>query len=142
MGWFLLRHLNRVRVAFEGDFLLAIVLGEIAHHNICRYYSNGRKTEHARGIDLEHPDGWPDLESCNAYSLSMATGIPRETVRRKAAELVTRGWVQRDSRGGYRVTAGPSRHFSGDFNVRSLVDLLETADELRKILKREERPHG
>lgn len=134
MGWFLLRHLQRVRVAFDGDFLLAIVLGEIAHHNICHYYSSGRRIQGARGVDYENPDGLPVLEACNAYSLSTATGIPRETVRRKAAELVNRGWVKRDARGGYLVTPEASRHFSTDFNVRSLADLMETADALRNIL--------
>ena len=135
MGWFLLRHLQRVRVAFDGDFLLAIVLGEIAHHNICRYYSSGRRIESIRDVDYEDPDGLPHLESCNAYSLSNATGIPRETVRRKISKLVKRGWIKRDARGGFLVTQEPSRHFSADFNVRSLADLMETADALRKILE-------
>lgn len=135
MGWFLLRHLHRIRVAFEGDFLLAIILGEIAHHNICRYYSSGRRIEGTRGVDYENPDGLPHLESCNAYSLSNATGIPRETVRRKAFELVKRGWVKRDERGGFLLTPEASRHFSADFNVRSLTDMFETVDELRMILE-------
>ena len=135
MGWFLFRHLQRVRIAFEGDFLLAVVLGEIAHHNICRYYSSGRRIEGIRNVDFEDPDGLPCLESCNAYSLSSATGIPRETVRRKAAELLKRGWIKCDPRGGYITTPETSRHFSHDFNVRSLADLLETADALRKILE-------
>ena len=30
LGWFLLRHLQRVRVAFDGDFLLAIALTTLA----------------------------------------------------------------------------------------------------------------
>lgn len=137
LGWFLLRHLNRVQVAFEGDFVLAIVLGEIAHHNICHYYSAGKLTLAARDIDLESPDGWLHLESCNAYSLSNATGIPRETVRRKAAELVRRGWITRDEKGGFLVAPEASRHFSADFNLQSLADLLETADELRAIMKRD-----
>ena len=135
LGWFLLRHLQRVRVAFDGDFLLAIVLGEIAHHNICRYYSSGRKISGLRDVDYESPNGLPQLEACNAYSLSNATGIPRETVRRKAAELVKRGWIKRDARGGFITQPQASRHFSADFNVRSLADLLETAGVLRKLLE-------
>lgn len=137
MGWFLLRHLNRVRVAFDGDFMLAIILGEIAHHNVCRYYSSGRRIRGVRGVDYEHPDGFPRLQACNAYSLSNATGIPRETVRRKADKLVKQGWVTRDPKGGFLVTPQAARHFSADFNVRSLADLLETSDELRSILARD-----
>jgi len=94
-------------------------------------------TQAARDINLESQESWPHLEACNAYSLSNATGIPRETVRRKAAELVRRGWITRDEKGGFLVAPEASRHFSADFNLQSLVDLLETAEALRAIMKRD-----
>jgi hypothetical protein len=44
MGWFFLKYLHSVYHRFEGDMVLPIVLGEIAHHNICDYFCNGKKT--------------------------------------------------------------------------------------------------
>ena len=83
MGWFFLRYLGRVYEKFEGDFVLAIVLGEIAHHNICHFYSKGKPRDPAKVTGLTSFQPWDDLEPCNAFSLSAATGIPRETKRRK-----------------------------------------------------------
>jgi hypothetical protein len=39
MNRFFLRYLNLLYREFEGDLVLPIVLGEIAHHNIIRLYS-------------------------------------------------------------------------------------------------------
>jgi hypothetical protein len=39
MARFFLRYLNLLYRDFEGDLVLPIVLGEIAHHNIIRLYS-------------------------------------------------------------------------------------------------------
>lgn len=40
----------------------------------------------------------------NVQSLAEYTGIPRETVRRKLAQLVSKGWVVRDGRGYVTAT--------------------------------------
>jgi hypothetical protein len=40
----------------------------------------------------------------NTQSISDSTGIPRETVRRKVAQLVSRGWVTRNEDGSFEVT--------------------------------------
>lgn len=42
----------------------------------------------------------------NAFSISQATGIPRETVRRKLKELVGHGIVMEKERGRYIMTPG------------------------------------
>lgn len=40
--------------------------------------------------------GRPEPEDINTQSISEYTGIPRETVRRKINELITRGWIVKD----------------------------------------------
>ncbi|WP_397594989.1 hypothetical protein [Sphingorhabdus sp.] len=40
----------------------------------------------------------------NVESISEATGIPRETVRRKVSELLEIGWLERGAKGGLSVT--------------------------------------
>lgn len=134
MGWFFLRYLGRLYEKFEGDFVLAIVLGEIAHHNICRFYSKGKPSVSNKVTGLTPHQVWDDLESCNAFSLSAATGIPRETIRRKISILVKKGWIQKISTGGYVIIQGVSDHFADDFNLQTFKDLMETSDDLRRIL--------
>ncbi len=99
MNDFILRHLARIYAAFEGDVLLAMVLGEVAHHNVGRQLprqANYDPGELARL--LEESGRETSFRPCNAYSVSAATGIPYETVRRKVAALVRRGWLTRDGR--------------------------------------------
>jgi hypothetical protein len=142
MGWFFLRYLGRMYEKFEGDFVLAIVLGEVAHHNICRFYSKGKTHTPKKAAGVTTQQAWHGLEPCNAFSLSTATGIPRETIRRKISILVKRGWIQKHSTGGYIILPGISEHFSTDFNVQTFKDLMETSEELRNILTGPCNPDG
>jgi hypothetical protein len=59
----------------------------------------------------------------NTHSLADYTGIPRETVRRKVAALVARGWVQRDASGDLRPTE------------RAAADLAESTDATLDYLR-------
>lgn len=135
MGRYHLHHLNRVHREFDGDIVTAIILGEVAHHNICRYFSSGIPTPAAEGMDWASESSHRALEPCTAFSLSAATGIPRETIRRKASALVRRGWLRRHPEGGYVIRPAVAPHFHAHFNVVSLNELLRTADELRDILE-------
>lgn len=51
----------------------------------------------------------------NAMSVAAATGIPRETVRRKLKRLVERGFIQEKTKGHYIVT--PGRLQTADFQT-------------------------
>lgn len=137
MGWFFLRHLGRLYHEFEGDFVLAIVLGEIAHHNICHFFSQGKRLSNRQDATNTATQIWNELAPCNAFSLSEATGIPRETVRRKIALLVNKGLVQKHVSGGYVILPEVSRSFRDGINLQTLLDFLTTSDELRRILVRE-----
>ncbi|MQT11176.1 hypothetical protein [Segnochrobactrum spirostomi] len=62
---------------------------------------------------------------CSALSVAEATGLPRETTRRKIKEMVADKLLQEDPRGGYRLAAGvlqrPEIVAIFEHNVRSLV---------------------
>lgn len=47
----------------------------------------------------------------NATSVAEITGIPRESVRRKAGKLVSRGLLTRGERGEYSLASDIARHF-------------------------------
>ena len=88
------------RKHFNGDMDEMLVLSAIGERTLTPQRSAG----------LTYPDfmGGRRNDSkkgrINTQSISDSTGIPRETVRRKVAHLVDRGWVQRNEDGTFEVT--------------------------------------
>ena len=134
MGWFFLRHLNQLYRNFRGDLLLPMVLGEIAHHNVCHYFSSGKAKAASKGKRVEI------MEPCNPFSLSVATGLPRETCRRKVQILVRQGLVRKHAAGGYIITPGLRAKFR-EANQETLADLLALIGDLEEILGPAVREH-
>lgn len=130
MSEFTLPLMRRVYEAFGGDLVLAIVLGEIGIHNVGAWL--GREDNDARALaDLGRHD--EVLRPCNALSIAEATGIPRETVRRKVAALIERGLVYR-STGGH-LFVHPSAADNFDPMTRHLAaSLLGTARRIEALL--------
>lgn len=123
------RHLRRWFEEFDRDILLPILLGEIALHNIGST-ENGKGEELGRGDDANCP-----LKPCNAYSIAAATGLPRETVRRKIVRLIELGWINKRHNGHLYVTSAALRHFGAVLSSRELADVIETADRARRLLE-------
>jgi hypothetical protein len=134
MNRFFIRYLRSLAVEFEGDLQRAILLGEIGHHNVARHYTSGNPPANRAGLTARDPAFWKSLEPCNAHSLALATGIPRETVRRKVAWLERKGWVARTGRGEVSIRPAVVAHFVPDFNLRLLNEVLKLADELRAMV--------
>jgi len=134
MSHFLLDYLRAIYAQFDGDLALVIVLGEIAHHNTAQHFTAaGLDSDALRRLRSEGAS-WQRLNTCNAYSLAQATGLPRETIRRKIADLEKRGWVERVAKRGVRITPVVAQHFQPDFNLKLLTGLLHTADRIRGLL--------
>jgi predicted transcriptional regulator len=134
MGHFFLRYLNLLYREFEGDLVLPMVLGEIAHHNIFRFYSRKGDSVEVHEHLITHPEWKRDLEPTNAFSISNATGIPRETVRRKIEKLEKQGWIVKNDRGEVFISETVGEHFMKDFNKKLLSELLETSECIRELL--------
>ncbi|MFO7712811.1 hypothetical protein [Desulfosarcina sp.] len=134
MGHFFLRYLNRLYHEFDGDLLLPVVLGEIAHHNIFKFYSRNGQCAYIRDKLLTRKEKFAKLEPTNAFSISEATGIPRETVRRKIDKLVEKGWIVKYPRGEVTISEAVDEHFLRDFNTILLSELLETAECIKNIV--------
>jgi len=92
------------RAMFNGDLDLFIVAGAIAVGSI-----------ESRMRDRDFHDTYASLESvigeemqrgCNASSIADATGLPRETVRRRIKRLIEMGIVVRRATGDYVIRAG------------------------------------
>ncbi|MDY0013606.1 MAG: hypothetical protein RBS40_12015 [Rhodocyclaceae bacterium] len=124
-----LRQMRRVLEDFERDALLAVLLGEIALHNL-----QGVEGDHGALLcsgQRRLPGG---MRPCNAYSVAASTGIPRETVRRKVARLVELGWIEKRLGGHLFITEAALQHFEGRAVHKDVPELLAAADELRGLI--------
>lgn len=135
MNDFFLRYLNLLYREFEGDLVLPIVLGEIAHHNILRFYSRKGGSIEVHYQAAIYPERMKHLEPTNAFSISQATGIPRETIRRKIDKLQQKGWVVKNDRGEVCISETVGEHFTKDFNKKILAELLEASECIQNLLK-------
>lgn len=132
MAGFTLPLLRSIYQSFGGDMLMCIVLGEIAQHNAGRWLA--REDNDPQVLeDLErHPE---ILRPCNALSIADATGIPRETVRRKVLALIERDMVYRADNG--QLFVHPSVPDQFDAMTQTMVPaLLETARHIQSQLER------
>ncbi|SMB24833.1 protein of unknown function [Sterolibacterium denitrificans] len=131
---FMVPYMRSVYREFDGDILLNIVIGEIGTRNLGQFYEASRnsKTFESRLGDVnEHRRV---LRPCNALSISDASGIPRETVRRKVNVLIERGWVSQNERGHLYLTPEVAKHFQR-FLLLLIEELLPAAQELAEVLE-------
>ena len=134
MSYFFLKYLTDIYQAFEGDLAMTIILGEISHHNTARLFSPQHEANEPMLRIQDDPALWLGMEGCNAYSISCATGIPRETVRRKVNELKKKGWIEDDPGHGLRITKACADHFGADYSLRFLNGLLRASRNIEALL--------
>ncbi|WP_413788439.1 hypothetical protein [Thauera sp.] len=135
-----IRSLRRWFDDFDRDILLPILLGEIALHNIGALQNgvarrSGTRVGKALPVNAEAPAAISTgLKPCNAYSIAAATGLPRETVRRKIVRLIELGWIHRRDNGHLFITDVALEQFGTMLSSRALAEVLETADQARRLL--------
>jgi hypothetical protein len=131
---YLIRHLVRMYRAFDGDLIECIVLGAVAHQNLAGLIGEAPTSVEFAERLVVHGRPRPDeLLPTNAHSIALATGIPRETVRRKVAALVERGWLRQDERANLTCTSEPAAHFraASEQSIRELLDAAKAISALR-----------
>lgn len=138
LGRFMTDHLIRVYEAFDGDLTAAIVLGTIGQYNYRRYYDEVASREEGFQELVARGDHLGRARPCNAMSISASTGIPRETVRRKIADLVAKGWLQKVGRDGLVVTSMPARYFA-KFDDETLGQFCEIVRKVHRVAQKRRR---
>jgi len=118
---------------FDGDMVEIIVLGEISLRNVDRFFRKGGADVPEKLLDDAERRG-KLLQPCNVLSIAEATGIPRETVRRKVAHLIEKGWLTRDERKRLIVKKGAGERFV-KANAKAAVDILELAAKIQSLLR-------
>jgi hypothetical protein len=132
VNMFIVRHLVRLYAAFDGDLLEAVVLGEVAHHNLSGYLTQARAARQANAPARASVPKRSDYLPTNAFSIAQATGIPRQTVRRKVQALVARGWLLQE-RDGLIVSPQPFDHFR-EFNTALAADAVSTLNTVLSLV--------
>jgi hypothetical protein len=92
------------RQAHFGDMDQAIVAGVVGVGSI-EHMMRVPEFREAFG-DYQTVIGIDGQRGVNAFSIAQATGIPRETVRRKLKDLVARGVIMEKTRGVYIMKPG------------------------------------
>ena len=100
--------LIRLRSELGNDLDMVLIMAVIAE----RHYAS---LDVAAGRDEVGADPALASESfgINALSVALYADIPRETVRRKIARLVKKGWIDCDARGSLSPTAQAARDLAG-----------------------------
>lgn len=134
LGVFMMNYLRRLHAQFDGDLALVIVLGEIGQHSARRIF---REALPASGKDsrtlLTDEFVAANLRRCNMLSVAEASGIPRETVRRKVDKLIRMGFVSRAEDGTLAITRMVGTHFR-EFDRQAMQEVLELAERLHGML--------
>lgn len=130
IGDFWVRNLRRNWASFDGDLTMAYILAEIAVYNVSSLHA---APANCRLLSQHLLDGTHHLllKSCNAFSIAEATGLPRETVRRKFLRLEELGWIIRAPEGGFVVSARCLDHTWQQIYPQAFFELRETFDRLR-----------
>lgn len=126
-----IEHSLKVYKIFDGDLILPIILGVIAHYTISiiakKFGYNADEVLHY----MKNGD-YSLLLPCNANSISEYTGIPRETVRRKLKKLKDKGWIRIDDKSS--IFLDHSIH--NIFDDISLSYARNTIDVACRVIKR------
>jgi DNA-binding MarR family transcriptional regulator len=94
---FVAEYLADCSKVFEGDLQSMLILAIVGQSYLARIIDSGY-----RGAALQAP---PVLfgAAINASSIAEVTGIPRQTVRRKIDDLERKGWIEKNSSGGWQI---------------------------------------
>ncbi len=127
--------LRRACRLFDGDLKLFLVFSEIAHYNMSRALHALSVREAADAVRWRvvlRALQTQKVTPCNALSISAATGLPRETVRRKVKELERRGWLVRE--GARSLTLAPRAIDQMGAPGRALMDEFRETARVLQVL--------
>lgn len=114
-----LKLLCALRQVFGSDLDKPIILGVIGQRHfatVVEPYSHAEALQHGPPADMSR--------LTNVESIANATGIPRETVRRKVVEMVEAGWVVKGLHGRLSVTADATAALAGATDTaNSMLDV-------------------
>ena len=134
LGQYHLRYLRRLVALFDGDLELPLILGEVANRNVGFALSETGVACAEVDQQIIRARGNGTLSPCSAMSVSLATGLSRETVRRKLNKLADQGFLVKLPDSSFVTTSKPLEYFSDISTKEQLADLLDTCSKISLFL--------
>ena len=121
---FILRTAEGISRLFDNDLESAMLFITIAIRNSEKVMSDPKMREKYGSYKVALPG--EDVLLISRMALARATGLPRETVRRKVAKLIAKGWVI-EKEGGLHIRPDLNR------DARYIAILEPQAQNLRRL---------
>jgi hypothetical protein len=121
---FVLRSAENVSKVFEHDYEAAILFITISNRNSDKVMADPKLREKYGSYLVPIPA--EDVLLVSRMALARSTGLPRETVRRKVAKLIAKGWII-EYEGGLRARPDLNR------DQRYIATLEPQAQNLRRL---------
>jgi DNA-binding transcriptional ArsR family regulator len=133
---FVLNHMRRIGIELDIDLESAMIWGILAHmNNLPSLPMNADPMEVLNEIGMKSSG---DLAPLRLAELTMITGLPKETVRRKLERLRAAGKVDRTADGKWIFVRSAIGEAEREFTRQTVLLLLQTAESLQRILERVE----
>jgi DNA-binding MarR family transcriptional regulator len=127
----LTRYIIACRKSFDGDLDLFLVLAVIGDRTFSERHADPNLS-----YDEFKSAGRPVTPpiDINLRSIAAFSGIPRETVRRKIAELESRGWITRNEDGSFAATrrASADLELLTEAGIEYVAGMLELLKDIRR----------
>lgn len=132
LGQYHVKHWRRLYEMYQGDLVMPMILGEIAFRNVSGII--GEQDCFERGIEaqLEGLHSSRGLRPCNASSIALSTGVPRETVRRKLAALERDGYIVKED-DGFVLTKKPQKTLVPAMGYDNLLEFVRTYERIARV---------
>ena len=136
MSQYCARQLQWTYRLFPGDLESALIFGQVIVHSIAQH----RTHEWIDNANTHGSFATQPLRRTNVTSLADATGIPRETVRRKVQWLLDQEWLERAEDGTLALRPAQDDNQRKTAEVRELLGpLLKVARDVEDLLERKRR---
>ena len=121
-----------LRQKFDGDLDMMLILAIIGDRRIWQR-ANKEDVSYAGLGKTPLPLSATDAVAINVLSIANFTGIPRETVRRKVAALIERGWIDREGNGDLCPTCKAATELQAgtDATIAYVRAIVEICDRVR-----------
>ena len=137
MNRFIIDQVVRAARQFDNDIEAMILFGMLSHLNVAHLMPPGSKPSQMLNEQGRVPDAQPKLRPVRVRDLTLISGRPRETIRRKLETLLTQGRVLRGD-GGYVLSAASMDPQMQMLSLDGIKRFLEAARLMQDALREAE----